>query len=90
MSNGCFQTHGRSKLRIQFLDYSASREYLAQPGIVEYDGQSVSQPGSDLILGTNTLKELGIVLNFSNTKNDIDEMIMSMRDITKLSNRAKI
>jgi len=26
-SNGTFQTHGRGKLRIKFLDYSASREY---------------------------------------------------------------
>ena len=56
--------HGRGKLRIKFLDYSASREYLVQPDIVEYDGTTMSKPGFDLILGTNTLKELGIVLNF--------------------------
>ena len=56
--------HGRGKVRIKFLDYSASREYLVQPDIVEYDGKTMSKPGFDLILGTNTLKELGIVLNF--------------------------
>ena len=56
--------HGRGKLRIKFLDYSASMEYLVQPDIVEYDGKEMSAPGFDLILGTNTLKELGIVLNF--------------------------
>ena len=56
--------HGRGKLRIKFLDYSACREYLVQPDIVEYDGTKMSKPGFDLILGTNTLKELGTVLNF--------------------------
>ena len=62
-SNGTFHMHGRGKLRIKFLDYSASREYLVQPDIVEYDGTTMSKPGFDLILGTNALKELGIVLN---------------------------
>ncbi len=69
MSNGNFHIHGGGKLRTKFLDYSASREYLVQPDIAEYDGTTMSQPGFDLILGTNTLKELGIVLNFSNKRN---------------------
>ncbi len=56
--------HGRGKLRIQFLDYSASRKHLVEPDIVEYDQTTMSKPGFGLILGTNTLKELGIVLNF--------------------------
>ena len=89
-SNGTFHMHGRGKLRIKFLDYSASREYLVQPDIVEYDGTTMSKPGFDLILGTNTLKELGIVLNFRTKEIDIDEIILPMRDISKLSTRAKI
>ncbi len=64
MSNGTFYTHGRGKLRIEFLDYSANREYLVQTDIVDYDRMTMSKPGFDLILGTNTLKELGILLNF--------------------------
>jgi len=63
-SNGTFQTKGGGNLRIKFHDYSTSKEYLVQPDIVEYDGTKMSEPGFDLILGTNTLKELGIVLNF--------------------------
>ena len=70
--------HGRGKLRIKFLDYSASREYLVQPDIVEYDGTTMSKPGFDLILGTNTLKEIGIVLNFQTKEIDIDEIILPM------------
>ncbi len=64
MSNGTFHMHGMGKHRIKFLDYSACKEYLVQPDIVEFDGTETSVPGFDLILGTNTLKELGIVLNF--------------------------
>ena len=64
MSNGTFHIHERGKLRIKFLDCSASRGYLVQPDIVEYDGTTMSKPGFDLILSTDTLKELGIVLNF--------------------------
>ncbi len=56
--------YGMGKLRIKFLYYSASREYLVQPDIVEYDGTTMSQPRFDLILGTKTPKELGIVLKF--------------------------
>ncbi len=63
---------------------------MVQPDIVEYDGTTMSKPGFDLILGTNTLKELGIVLNFRTKGIDIDEIILPMRDISKLSTRAKI
>ena len=90
MSNGTFHVHGRGKLRIKFLDYSTSRKYLIQQDVVEYDGTTMSQSGFDLILGTYTLKELGIVLNFQTKEIDIDEIILPMRDITKLSTRAKI
>jgi hypothetical protein len=78
------------KLRNKFLDYSIIREYLVQPDIIEYDGFSMCQPGFDLILGTKILIELGIVLIFLTKEIDIDEIILPMRDITKLSTRAKI
>jgi len=89
-SNGTFQTKGRGNLRIKFLDYSTSKEYLAQPDIVEYDGTTLGEPGFYLILGTNTLKELGITLNFWMKEIDMDEIILPMRDITKLSTTSKI
>ena len=80
-SNGTFHTYGRGKLRIKFLDYSARKEYLVQPDIVEYNGREMSVPGFDLILGTNTLKELGIVLNFRTKEIDIDDIILPMRHL---------
>ena len=89
-SHETFHMHGRGKLRSKFLEYSASREYLVQPDIVEYDGTTMSKTGFDLILGTNTLKELGIVLNFWTKEIDIDEIILPMKDNSELSTRAKI
>ncbi len=41
LTNGTMHMHGRGKLRIKCLDYSASREYLVQPDIVEYDGTTM-------------------------------------------------
>ena len=50
----------------------------------------MAKPMFDLIFHVNTLSTLGIVLDF-NTKNiTIDEAILQMRDINKLSNKFKI
>ncbi len=52
------------KNQSEFFDYSNSKEYFLQPDVVEYKENSLIKPGFDLILGSNTLKELGIVLDF--------------------------
>ena len=56
MSNGTFQTEGRGKVRSKFFEYSANKEYLVQPDIVEYDWDTMTESGFDLILSTNTVK----------------------------------
>ncbi len=80
-SNESFQTNGRGKIRLKFFEYSASREYTIQPDIVEYDLNHMNEPGFDLILGCNTMKELGIVLDFRTKEITRDEISMPMRDI---------
>jgi hypothetical protein len=50
----------------------------------------VGKPGFDLILGTNTLKELGTILNFCTKEIYIDEIILPMKDIINLSSQSKI
>ena len=45
-SNGSFQTNGRGKIRLKFFEYSASREYMIQPDIVEYDVNHLTEPGT--------------------------------------------
>ena len=57
---------------------------------MEYDKDVMTKPGFDLILGSNTMKELGIVLDFQTKVITLDEISLPMRDITKLSRRAQI
>lgn len=65
---------------------------MKQPNIVEYDriGIIMNQLGFYLVLGQIIFKKLGFVLNFQTKKFDIDEIILSIRDIIKLSTRANI
>jgi hypothetical protein len=44
----------------------------------------ISMPQYDLILDTVTMKEFGIILNFRDKMKNIDEIILSMRNINNL------
>jgi hypothetical protein len=46
------------------------------------------KPGFDLILGCNTMKELGIVLDFWIKEISLDEISLPMRDIKNLRTKA--
>ena len=72
---------------MKFFDYSNSREYFLQSDVVEYKENSQTKPGFDLILGSNTLKELGIVLDFRTRQITIDDISLPMRDINKLQTK---
>jgi hypothetical protein len=50
--------------------------------VVKYDKDS--KPQYDLILGTETMKELGIILDFKAKTISIDEIILPMRNINNL------
>ncbi len=54
------------------------------PDVVEYDGDKLKWPVLDLILGTQTMDELGIILYFKQQEITIDEIALPMRDITSL------
>ena len=54
-SNGNFLTKGRSKVNLKFFEYSNSNEYLAAPGVVDYDKKKMAKPVYDLILGCGLL-----------------------------------
>ncbi len=68
LSNGSFLTKGRSKVSSRFCEYSLSKEFLVIPDIVVYD----------LILGCQTMKVLGIVLDFRTKEITIDHVILPM------------
>jgi hypothetical protein len=81
-SNGIFQTWRRARVELNFFEYSDSKRYHVEPDVVEYD--EINRPQYDLILGTVSMKEFGIILNFSDKMITIDETILPMRDINKL------
>ena len=70
---------------MKFFEYSNSKEFLITPDVVEYDKKKMTKPMYDLILGCQTMKELGIVLDFRTKEITIDEIILPMRDINSLT-----
>ncbi len=69
-------------VEMNFFKYSDSKRFHMEPDVVEYDKDSKSQ--YDLILGTVTMKEFGIILNFWDKMITIDEIILTMRNIYNL------
>ena len=50
----------------------------------------MTKPGFDFIFDSNTMKELGIVLDFWTKEITPDDISLSMRDINKLNTQAQI
>jgi hypothetical protein len=81
-SNGIFQTKHEARIDLKFFEYSDSKRYYSEPDVIEYEKGSRSQ--YDLILGTETMKELGIALDFKVKIKIIDEIILPMKNINHL------
>ncbi len=80
--NGIFQTRRNARVELNFFECSDSKRYHVEPDVVEYD--KINRPQYDLILGTVSVKEFGIILNFRDKMITIDKTILPMRDINKL------
>jgi hypothetical protein len=52
----------KARVVLNFFEYSDSKRYHVEPDVFEYDKDNKLQ--YDLILGTVTMKEFGIILNF--------------------------
>ena len=82
-SNGTFITDRVGNIEISFVEYSASKKVHLQPDIVEYS------PGDhaimyDLIIGKQTMHDLGVKLDFQEKTITIDEILLPMRNIANL------
>ena len=64
-------------------EYSNSKTVDIQPEIVEYD-KTLGKPAFDLIIGTKTMNELGIILDFNTKVITIDSIVLPMQSINKL------
>ena len=80
--NGIFQTRCKVRVVLNFFKYSDSKRFHVEPDDVEYDKDS--KPQYDLILGTETMKELGTILNLRDKMITIDEIILPMKNINNL------
>ena len=88
--NRDFQTKGKGSLAVNFFEYSNSKEVFLTPDIVEYDEITFRKPAFDLIIGAQTMTELGIILDFKEQqKITINEIKLPMQSIEDLpsSNR---
>jgi len=66
-SNGTFQMWHKARVELNFFEYSDGKRYHAEPDVVEHD--EINRPQYDLILGTVSMKDFGIILNFREDDN---------------------
>jgi hypothetical protein len=81
-SNGIFHTRHKAQVELNFFEYSDSKRSYSEPNVVKYDKDS--KPQYDLILGTETMKEYRIILDFKSKGIIMDEIILLMRNINNL------
>jgi hypothetical protein len=70
-------------------DYSDSKRVHLKPDIVEY-ARNGALPEYDLILGKQTLHDLGVVLDFKEKTITIDEILLPIRNINNLQLKTSI
>jgi hypothetical protein len=74
--NGIFQMRQKARVELNVFKYSDSKRFYAEPDVVKYNKDNKLQ--FDLILGTETMKEFSIILNFRDKMITIDEIILPM------------
>jgi hypothetical protein len=72
----------KARVELNFFEYSDSKRFYAEPDVVDYDKDSKLQ--YDLILGTKTMKEFGIIIDFRDKMITIDEVILPMQNINNM------
>ncbi len=88
-SNGTFITDRVGDIEISFVEYLASKKVCLQLDIVEYSlGDQVSM--YDLMIGKQTMHDLGVKLNFQEKTITIDKILLSMRNNVNLQFKPRI
>jgi hypothetical protein len=82
-SNGTFRMNKVGEVTLSFVEYSLSKSVHLTPDIVEYDAGATA-PLYDLIIGKQTLHDIGAVLDFKQKTITIDNILLPMRNITNL------
>jgi hypothetical protein len=89
ISNGTFVTDRVGNIETSFVEYSASKKVRLQLDIVEYS--LVDQvPMYDLIIGKQTMHNLGVKLDFQEKTTTIETILLPMRNIANLQLKPRI
>jgi hypothetical protein len=82
-SNDTFKTNKVGDITLSFVEYSLSKSLHLTPDIVENDAGATA-PMYDLIIGKQTLHDIGAVLDFKEKTITIDSILLPMRNIVNL------
>jgi hypothetical protein len=82
-SNCTFVTDRVGNIEIFFVEYSASKKVHLQPDMVEYSPEDQA-PMYDLIIGKQTIHDLGVKSDFQEKTITIDKILLPMRNIANL------
>jgi hypothetical protein len=88
-SNGTFKTKKVGDVELSFVEYSASKKVHLCLDIVDYPRGS-PPPLYILIIGKQTLHDIGAVLDFKEKTITIDEVLWPMRNINNLQLKPSI
>ncbi len=77
------------EVELSFVKYSASKKVHLHPDIVEYS-KGGPPPLYELIIGKQTLHDIGAVLNFKERTITIDNILLPMRNINNLQLKPSI
>jgi len=82
-SNGTFKKNKVGEVTLSFVEYSLSKSVHLTPDIVEYEARATA-PLHDLIIGKQTLHDIGAVLDFKEKTITIDGILLPMRNIVNV------
>jgi hypothetical protein len=88
-SNGTFKTKKVGEVKLSFVNYSASKKVHVRPDIVEYS-KGGPKPLYNLIIGKQTLHDIGAVLDFKERTITIDDILLPIRKINNLQLKSSI
>jgi hypothetical protein len=88
-SNGTFKTKKVGDVELSFVEHSASEKVHLHPDIVEYP-RGGTPPLYDLIIGKQTLHNIGTMLDFKEKTITNDETLLPMRNINNLQLKPSI
>jgi hypothetical protein len=77
------------EVKLSFVEYSASKKVHLHPDIVEYS-EGGPPPLYDLIIGMQTLHDIGTMLDFKERTIIIDDILLPMRNINNLQLKPSI